>query len=251
MQPGNAQDVYSFRPGETAWTCLIASKQVNVLVPLQMLPEVLDQLHDEVVRRVKPLEIREWIPCLPDTEHEWDRLAIVDQGGCLHLHNSGGKHPGASSAPWLVDINELIAKKTGRSAIIYSHRGTRESRQAAKFHYLFTDQGLFKYDLATAAVTAIALPDRAAPGAVVMLSDGERSQEFVRFGLLPADGGATYRLNLKAGSVEPEGCINESMPPVYWQSRSEEQNRAAVAEALQAAGQGWPLKRAAETRPAN
>jgi hypothetical protein len=248
---GTTQDVYSIRPGDSAWTCLAAAKYVKASVDFQHLADILDQLHDEVVRRGQPLQVMEIRRNVVGAPYEWENLLVLTGGTCLHLRGPGGSHPEEARTPLLVEINDLIRKQTGQPVVIFACQAGPNPRLPTPCYYFFTDQGLFRYDLDTSAVVAIALPDRAAQGAVVMLSDGERSPDFVRFGLLPSDGGATYRLNLKTGTVKPEGCINESIPLLYWASRTEDQNRAAIIEELRKAGQEWPLKLLTATRPAD
>lgn len=113
----------------------------------------------------------------------------------------------------------------------------RAARSASPLLFLFSDQGLLRFDLDRQQLTRIPLGG-ADPHPAVIPEDApyeRRDPRWVYCARPPADGGQVFRVGVADSQVEVLDMLNESLPEDYFRVQTRSTLRAAVSRELAAA----------------
>lgn len=181
-------------------------------------------------------------PDLPD-------LAIIrpldGDGRLVHAAFRGGPHlliETVRRRAWTsVWIQKQLGLATPPAFFAQGQRPRRSGATSEPFSgvvYLFSDQGLLRFDTAAEQLVRIDLPGDAPRAAVIPESVPyeRRDPRYVYFARLPEDGGAVYRLVVENGTVEPVNLVNEALPDRYYDIQSRASIRAMLDRRLQPLG---------------
>ena len=113
-----------------------------------------------------------------------------------------------------------------------------ENDSAAALVWLFSDQGLIRFDTASESLERFPLPGDEPYQPVIpeWLPYQRNDPRFVYCARLPQDGGQVFRVRLADAQVEALDMINESLPAEYYQLMSRSEIRAQLDRRFTQAG---------------
>lgn len=140
----------------------------------------------------------------------------------------------AWSSTWLAQAAQLA--RPPQFFPQFAPGADRTARGNSPLLFLFSDQGLLRFDLERQEVTRVPL-DGADPHPPVIPEDApyeRRDPRWVYCARPPADGGQVFRVNVADNQVEVLDMLNESLPEDYYRVQTRSTLRAAVSRELAA-----------------
>lgn len=220
--------VYKLRPDESGWDLLCSVPRAPQRFHLTGWEPVLDEFVAIVQEGGQQRDLV-W----PDTRPEFrsddaPEFLMLSDGTWI------GFDPVAKK--WLRVPREQLGEQTQTRAQIYSIRGGGSK----KSYWLFTNVGLYEWQLQSGQITKAVLPGVDRPIAVMDASRQFKTTGRTRVALFPEDGGTTFLLDESTGKLTLEGLVNEAYPETYWRQLPTGSKRKQFMEAISKAGLVWP-----------
>lgn len=166
--------------------------------------------------------------------------AIPNRPEVFQIALRGGPHLLVDTTTRQTWTSHWIAQQLGLDAppTFFARGLPGREQDGSRTVFLMSDQGLLRFDLATARLERLALPgDEPFPALVPESAPYERRDpRWVYCARLPQDGGGVYRVRVADGAAEAVDMINEALPAGYYRVRSRAALRQEIDETFARSG---------------